>query len=85
MDGALASQPTAALSGGQQQRAAIARAIVFELRVLLMDEPLSKLDAKLRERCGSSEQRALRQKPGITTVYVTHDQEEAMVLAMRSP
>ena len=77
---ALASQLTTALSGGQQQRAAIARALAFEPRVLLMDEPLSKLDAKLREQM-RVELRALQQELGITTVYVTHDQEEAMVFA----
>jgi iron(III) transport system ATP-binding protein len=77
---ALAGRPATALSGGQQQRVAIARALVFEPRVLLMDEPLSNLDAKLREQM-RIDLRALQQKLGITTVYVTHDQEEAMVLA----
>jgi iron(III) transport system ATP-binding protein len=76
----LASRPATALSGGQQQRVAIARAIVFQPRVLLMDEPLSNLDAKLREQM-RVELRALQQRLGITTVYVTHDQEEAMVLS----
>jgi iron(III) transport system ATP-binding protein len=74
------ARPATALSGGQQQRVAIARALVFEPRVLLMDEPLSNLDAKLREQM-RVELRALQQKLGITTVYVTHDQEEAMALA----
>ena len=76
----LANRLPTQLSGGQQQRVAIARALVFEPRVLLMDEPLSNLDAKLREQM-RVELRALQQKLGITTVYVTHDQEEAMALA----
>jgi iron(III) transport system ATP-binding protein len=76
----LGERPATALSGGQQQRVAIARALVFQPRVLLMDEPLSNLDAKLREQM-RVELRALQQRLGITTVYVTHDQEEAMVLS----
>ncbi len=68
------------LSGGQQQRVALARALVVEPRVLLLDEPLSNLDAKLRLRM-REEIRGLQRKLGITTVYVTHDQEEAMVLS----
>jgi iron(III) transport system ATP-binding protein len=76
----LAGRPATQLSGGQQQRVAIARALVFEPRVLLMDEPLSNLDAQLREQM-RLELRALQQRLGITTVYVTHDQEEAMVLS----
>jgi iron(III) transport system ATP-binding protein len=76
----LAERPATALSGGQQQRVAIARALVFQPRVLLMDEPLSNLDAKLREQM-RVELRTLQQRLGITTLYVTHDQEEAMVLS----
>ncbi len=70
------------LSGGQQQRVAIARAVVLEPRVLLFDEPLSNLDAKLRVQT-RVELRALQRRLGITTLYVTHDQEEAMYLADR--
>jgi iron(III) transport system ATP-binding protein len=76
----LAARPATMLSGGQQQRVAIARALVFQPRVLLMDEPLSNLDAQLREQM-RLEIRALQQRLGITTIYVTHDQEEAMVLS----
>jgi iron(III) transport system ATP-binding protein len=76
----LVDRPATALSGGQQQRVAIARALVFQPRVLLMDEPLSNLDAQLREQM-RLEIRALQQRLGITTIYVTHDQEEAMVLS----
>jgi len=78
----LMDRPATALSGGQQQRVAIARAIVYEPEVLLMDEPLSNLDAKLREEM-RNELRALQRRLGMTTVYVTHDQEEAMVLSDR--
>ncbi|MCS7172377.1 MAG: ABC transporter ATP-binding protein [Armatimonadetes bacterium] len=78
----LADRPATTLSGGQQQRVAIARAIVYEPEVLLMDEPLSNLDAKLREEM-RNELRALQRRLGMTTVYVTHDQEEAMVLSDR--
>ncbi|MHB9097635.1 MAG: ABC transporter ATP-binding protein, partial [Syntrophales bacterium] len=67
------------ISGGQQQRVAFARAIVYDPAVLLLDEPLSNLDAKLRERM-RFEILELQRKIGITTVFVTHDQEEAMVL-----
>ncbi|WP_193103270.1 ABC transporter ATP-binding protein [Brachybacterium sp. FME24] len=70
------------LSGGQQQRVAIARAIVIEPRVVLMDEPLSNLDAKLRLEM-RTEIRRLHQTLGLTTIYVTHDQEEALSLADR--
>jgi len=68
------------LSGGQQQRVAVARAIVLEPRVLLFDEPLSNLDAKLR-RYVRQEIRDLQQALGLTVVYVTHDQEEALAVS----
>ena len=70
------------LSGGQQQRVAIARAVVLEPALVLMDEPLSNLDAKLRLEM-RTEIRRLHQSLGLTTVYVTHDQEEALSLADR--
>ena len=70
------------LSGGQQQRVALARAMALEPRILLFDEPLSNLDAKLRERM-RFELRQIQQRLGITSVYVTHDQQEAMVIADR--
>ena len=70
------------LSGGQQQRVALARAIVIEPEVLLMDEPLSNLDAKLRVEMRNAIKR-IQQQFGITTVYVTHDQEEAMAISDR--
>lgn len=70
------------LSGGQQQRVALARALVMEPKVLLMDEPLSNLDAKLREQM-RTEIRRIQRRLGITTVYVTHDQTEAMTLSDR--
>ncbi len=70
----------AQLSGGQQQRVALARAIVVEPEVLLLDEPLSNLDAKLRIRV-RAEIRQLQQKLGKTTIYVTHDQEEALAIS----
>ncbi len=70
------------LSGGQQQRVALARALVMEPKVLLMDEPLSNLDAKLREQM-RSEIRRIQQLINITSVYVTHDQVEAMTISDR--
>ncbi len=70
------------LSGGQKQRVALARAIVFEPRILLMDEPLSALDKKLREHM-QIELRRLHDQLGITTVYVTHDQREALTMSDR--
>ena len=68
------------LSGGQQQRVALARAIVIEPKVLLFDEPLSNLDAKLREHM-RDELRSLQKRLGITSLYVTHDQSEAMAIS----
>jgi spermidine/putrescine ABC transporter ATP-binding subunit len=70
------------LSGGQQQRVALARALVYEPAILLLDEPLSNLDAKLREQM-RVEIRALQRKLGLTVLYVTHDQAEAMTLSDR--
>ena len=70
------------LSGGQKQRVALARAIVFEPRILLMDEPLSALDKKLREHM-QIELRRLHDQLGMTTVYVTHDQREALTMSDR--
>ncbi|WP_227268480.1 ABC transporter ATP-binding protein [Roseobacter weihaiensis] len=70
------------LSGGQRQRVAVARAIVFEPRILLMDEPLSALDKKLRDQM-QIELRSLHEKLGMTTVYVTHDQREALTMSDR--
>lgn len=76
----LGTRQTNALSGGQQQRVALARALVMQPRVLLFDEPLSNLDAKLRRRV-RHEIRELQQRLGITSVYVTHDQEEALAIS----
>ena len=70
------------LSGGQQQRVAVARALVFEPRIVLMDEPLAALDKQLRERM-QIEIRALHDKIGVTTIYVTHDQTEALTMSDR--
>ncbi len=71
-----------ALSGGQQQRVAIARALAYDPPILLMDEPLSALDKKLREEL-QTELRRIHQKTGVTILYVTHDQEEALRLSDR--
>ena len=70
------------LSGGQQQRVALARALAFQPQVLLLDEPLSALDAKIRVSL-RGEIRSIQQKLGITTIYVTHDQEEALSMSDR--
>ena len=78
----LGDRPPAQLSGGQQQRVSLARSLIMEPKVLLLDEPLSNLDAKLRVAT-RLEIRKLQQRLGITSVYVTHDQEEAMTLSDR--
>jgi putative spermidine/putrescine transport system ATP-binding protein len=75
-----AARPVSKLSGGQRQRVAIARALALSPRLFLLDEPLSALDAKLREAM-QVELRQLQQKLGITTITVTHDQREAMTMA----
>jgi iron(III) transport system ATP-binding protein len=80
--GELADRYPAQLSGGQQQRVALARAIVIEPQILLLDEPLSNLDASLRDEM-RSEVRRIHDETGLTTVHVTHDQSEALVLADR--
>lgn len=78
----LAERKPSELSGGQQQRVALARAFVVEPSVLLMDEPLSNLDAKLRVQMRSVIKK-LQRRLGITTIYVTHDQEEALAISDR--
>jgi sn-glycerol 3-phosphate transport system ATP-binding protein len=80
--GQLLDRKPSQLSGGQRQRVALGRAIIAEARVCLMDEPLSNLDAKLRHEM-RIEIRALQQRLGMTMVYVTHDQTEAMTMADR--
>jgi ABC-type Fe3+/spermidine/putrescine transport system ATPase subunit len=77
-----ATRSAALLSGGQQQRVALARAIAFSPNVLLFDEPLSNLDAKLRAEM-RVELRELQRRLGVTSVYVTHDQEEALAISDR--
>jgi iron(III) transport system ATP-binding protein len=76
----LQDRPASKLSGGQQQRVALARAIINRPRVLLLDEPLSNLDAKLRARM-RFELLRLQREVGITSIFVTHDQTEAMAIA----
>ncbi len=78
----LGERPVTQLSGGQRQRVALARALVVEPELLLLDEPLSNLDARIRHTL-RHEIRALQQDLGITAVHVTHDREEAMVMADR--
>jgi spermidine/putrescine ABC transporter ATP-binding subunit len=78
----LAKRRVQDLSGGQQQRVAVARALAPEPRLILLDEPLSNLDATMRERT-RSEMRALLKRLGITAIFVTHDQEEAFALSDR--
>lgn len=78
----LEDRPATLLSGGQQQRVAMARALVFDPKILLLDEPLSNLDFKLRESM-RVELRTLQERTGVTTIYVTHDQTEAMALSDR--
>jgi len=77
---AFIERPAPFLSGGQQQRVALARALVAEPEVLLLDEPLSNLDAKLREQM-RAELRTLQQRVGLTAIYVTHDQIEALAIS----
>jgi ABC-type Fe3+/spermidine/putrescine transport system ATPase subunit len=80
--GALRDRHPAQLSGGQQQRVALARALVLEPEIVLLDEPLSNLDAELRVAM-RGEIRSLQQRLGITAIYVTHDQEEALAISDR--
>jgi len=78
----MAERPAPMLSGGQQQRVALARALVYEPKMLLLDEPLSNLDAKLRVEMRIQIQRIIKQL-GLTGLYVTHDQEEAIAISDR--
>ncbi len=80
--GGLGDRMSTQLSGGQQQRLSVARALVRQPKVLLLDEPLSNLDAKLRERM-RTELRVIQQRVGITTLFVTHDQVEALSMSDR--
>jgi ABC-type Fe3+/spermidine/putrescine transport system ATPase subunit len=81
LDG-LADRPVTELSGGQRQRVALGRALAINPRILLLDEPLSNLDARIRQTV-RHEIKALQQELGITAIHVTHDREEAMVMADR--
>jgi iron(III) transport system ATP-binding protein len=81
LDGLEGRKP-AQLSGGQQQRVALARGLIMEPDVLLLDEPLSNLDAKLRVRL-RRDIRAIQQETGFTVLYVTHDQDEALAISDR--
>jgi iron(III) transport system ATP-binding protein len=78
----MAGRPAPLLSGGQQQRVALGRALVFDPDVLLLDEPLSNLDARLRDEM-RFQIKEIQRRVGVTSIYVTHDQEEAMVLSDR--
>lgn len=80
--GGLGDRPASRLSGGQQQRVALARSIAFNPKALLLDEPLSNLDAKLRAQM-RVELRELQQAINVTSIYVTHDQEEALAISDR--
>jgi iron(III) transport system ATP-binding protein len=80
--GEYAARPVTALSGGQMQRVALARSLVYQPQLLLLDEPLSNLDAKLRLRLRDDLRRIIKQT-GVTALYVTHDQSEAVVLGDR--
>src|SRR6266700_4043092 len=80
--GGLAARRVTELSGGQRQRVALGRALVINPQILLLDEPLSNLDARIREEV-RHEIKTLQQELGITTVHVTHDRQEAMVMADR--
>ena len=82
--GGFGARRPAQLSGGQQQRTAVARALVFEPKLILMDEPLGALDKQLREQM-QFEIRHLHQRLGVTMVYVTHDQSEALTMHRRLP
>jgi putative spermidine/putrescine transport system ATP-binding protein len=80
--GAFGGRRPAQLSGGQQQRVAVARALVFEAELVLMDEPLGALDKQLREQM-QYEIKHIHENLGVTVVYVTHDQTEALTMSDR--